>query len=267
MCRQNNTKSDFYNKVISKDNLSVRSGGNHSFALNDFDGWLSNIFQKIEFQSVLDICCGTGNQLVLYGQRNNMKLIAGIDSSEQSIEVAKSRLEKIDVTLPLNLRAMMMEDLIRNDVFNEVKFDVISCSYGLYYAENFREIIDYMIDHLTQSGTVIIVGPYGKNNAKFFDLLEEFYTLPDLVKRSSSTFMVDEVYPELSLNFNIEQKTFINKICYPSPAELVKYWKASTFYREEFEDSVITRIEKHFSDADEFVIEKNVIAYIAKRKL
>ena len=46
---------------------------------------------------------------------------------------------------------------------------------------------------------------------------------------------------------------------------LLAYWRASTFFNPERDGAVAREIEAHFEHADEFVVEKHVMAAIGKR--
>jgi SAM-dependent methyltransferase len=203
----------------------------------------------------------------LYNSRPQASLIAGVDISRQAIEAAMERLRKIGSNKRLILKNVKMEDMFLDSELEDIKFDLISCFYGLYYSANVNNTILSMMEHVSRGGTIFIVGPYGNNNASLFDLLSRHFKLPELVSRSSKTFMDEEVLPLLSKKHEIRQEVFVNRIHYPTAEALINYWKASTFYFLEFEYEVSKEINKYFSHHKEFVVEKHVMAIIAKRKV
>ncbi len=263
---ENNKDAKLFEKATSSKNLTERSSSNQQYASNDFTSWSNSLVNNISFSSVLDVCCGTGNQLVLYCSRPQVSLMAGVDISKQAIETARERLQKIGQNKRLILKTTKMEDMFRNSELKYIKFDLISCFYGLYYSNNVKNTLSDMIEHISASGTILIVGPYGRNNASLFDLVGRHFRLPELVVSSSRTFMEEEVLPFLSKRCEMEQKIFVNKICYPNPESLIDYWKASTFYFPEYENKVSADINTYFLYHKEFVVEKHVMAIIAKRK-
>ncbi|MCK4793152.1 MAG: methyltransferase domain-containing protein, partial [Desulfobacteraceae bacterium] len=269
---ENNTKkhkkndSQLMKKAVSSENLIRRSATNQQYAENDFNLWTKTLLSKLSFSSVLDVCCGTGNQLVIYSAIPTVSRIVGIDISKEALSKARERLRDGVEKGRVVLKVEKMEEMFSgSDIANE-RFDLISCFYGLYYSQKPVGTLREMIMHLRGSGTILIVGPYGKNNADFFTLLQRHFSLPDLVIRSSTSFMEEEIYPVLLENCDVTKEQFINRIHYPSPKLLIDYWKASTFYFSEHEKNVKRDIEVYFSSHKEFIVEKHIMAYIARRR-
>lgn len=258
--------SGLLEKAISSKKLVSRSGVNKRFAEKDFTKWTEELIKPLFFTNVMDVCCGTGNQLVLYAKKQGTDRMVGVDASQESLDKTKERLKDKAQSGKLLLKLVKMEKMFREPDIKTESFDLISCFYGLYYAEDPKKVIADMIDRLKYSGTALIVGPYGKNNADFFALLQRHYELPELVVRSATTFMENEVYPALSQRCDVKVKSFVNRIKYPNPQSLMDYWGSSTFYSPEHEDAVRKDIEEHFAKHKEYIIEKHVLAYIARRQ-
>lgn len=252
-------------RAVSTRGVHSRSEVNKQFGSSNFDRWVADILQGVSFTSVLDFCCGTGNQLVLYAQRAGLRELVGVDTSEESLKVAQQRLSESPLATPATLIGARMEEVFGNPELAKAKFDLISCFYGLYYARDVSAVLNAMMDHLCDMGTILIVGPYGENNATLFELLERHIELPDLVKRSSSTFMTQEVVPHLQEHLEVRTETFVNRICYPEPKAVIDYWRASTFFEQSVEEAVVRDVETHFKRHGEFVVEKHVMAAIASQ--
>ncbi len=251
-------------RATSTDNLKERANINLKYGSGDFEGWVDSLLGRVEFESVLDVCCGTGNQLVTYAKLNRNAALTGVDVSQKSLQTADERLKELGATA-YRLKAVGMEELFDDPEYAAGKFDLISCFYGLYYSRNAAKTLTRMIAHLSDRGYLLIVGPHGKNNAALFDILQQHFPLPELVVRSSSTFMEQEVFPVLSAVLTVTSKTFVNPVRYPTPQVVIDYWKSSTFYSEPHERAVIRDIETHFARQGEFVMEKHVIAYLARK--
>jgi len=251
-------------RAISTENLKERVNINHNYGTNNFDIWVDSLLDKIVYTSVLDICCGTGNQLLKYAKRNKTAHIIGVDISNESLITADKRLQSIGAS-GYKLKSISMEKMFDDVDIKDSKFDLISCFYGLYYSQNATKILEQIINHLSPNGTVLIVGPYGKNNANLFDLLQKHYTLPELVIRSSTTFMEQEVFPILSESTKVSIETFVNPVRFPDVQSLIDYWCASTFYSSYHEKAVKRDIEEHFARHRYFIVEKHVMAYLARK--
>jgi len=251
-------------KSIDSRNLINRADANRIYGANDFILWTKHLFDGISFSSVFDVCCGTGNQLVLYAERPEVRRIAGVDVSLDALRLAGERIKKIGAQDRVALKGARMEEMFSLPELINAKFDLISCFYGLYYSTDPKKTLTEMINHLSDNGVILIVGPYGNNNESFFSLLRKHFKLPDFVIYSSSLFMEKEVMPTLKRYGKVESEYFVNKIQYPNAKALLDYWRASTFYFPEYEETVARDIEMFFSLHKEFIVEKRVIAVIAK---
>ncbi|MDD5680704.1 MAG: class I SAM-dependent methyltransferase [Candidatus Omnitrophica bacterium] len=266
MQQAEHNKSGFAEKAVSSRGLTGRIDANRLYAKNDFNLWVAGLLDKIDFLSVLDVCCGTGNQLVLYAARPKVARIVGLDVSKDALAAANERLSKINSRASIELREGRMEDIPAMPGLKSEKFGLASCFYGLYYAKTPVKTLNDIMARVSEDGTVLIVGPYGGNNASLFSLLNRHFTMPELITRSSTTFMNKEVYPALKAGCIVEEERFVNPIIYPDAEALLNYWRASTFYFAEHEDAVRRDIEDHFSAHKEFIVEKHVKAYIGRRK-
>lgn len=255
---------ELMNKAIDSSNLSARASINSQYGTSDFSGWTRDIMEKLKFTNVLDVCCGTGNQLVLYAKNPDVKNITGVDLSKESLNSAYNRISTFPEDKNLLLKNVSIDEMFLDTEINQ-KYDLISCFYGLYYSKDVNKLLNDMIEHLSDTGAIVIVGPYGENNKNFFNLLEKYFKLPELVVRSSTTFMENEVLPVLSEKLKIEELNFVNSIHYSSFDDIFNYWKSSTFYFSDQEENIKQELESHFSKNDKFIIEKHVKAYIARK--
>lgn len=264
MTRSADNNNQLMQRATSTNNLKERADVNQSYGVNNFDEWVDSVLDKIQFASVLDICCGTGNQLVKYVKRNNNTSLIGVDISEESLQTADARLKSIGAK-KYSLKTIAMEHLFEDQEIDSRAFDLISCFYGLYYSRDTTKTLEQMLAHLTAKGTILVVGPYGNNNANLFNIIERHFTLPELVRRSSSTFMEFEVVPLLSKHLIVNTETFVNPVRYPNQKVLMDYWRASTFFSPVHENAVLRDIEEHFAGHGHFVMEKHIMACIASR--
>ncbi len=254
-------------KATNSDGVFNRSEINHRFGKNDFESWVNDIIRNLSFSSVLDVCCGTGNQLVLYNSRQEVNLLVGVDLSIDSLNIARKRLlEKRKEGTEYILEDVAMEEMFKFKEIGGRNYDLISCFYGLYYANDVPGVLKTMNEHLAKEGAILIVGPYGDNNKSMFDLFKRHFELPELVTRSSGTFMKAEVLPILKENFNLEIITFVNPVTYPSVDYFMNYWKASTFYSANHEEGVLKDVQKYFDENGCLVVEKHVMACIGRKK-
>ena len=253
--------SDLLNLATSSQSLQNRAKSNQQFSSSDFNGWVKSLFEDYKINNVLDVCCGTGNQLVIYAEKS-VKSITGLDVSAQSIEKSQQRLNKYEGDLTLVTAAM--EEYLATNPDNSKDF--ISSFYGLYYSQNIEETCQQIHRILETNGNFLVCGPYGNNNASLFSLLEKYYTLPEFVVYSSTTFMKETLSPILSkLSMSLEEKYFVNTISYPDTESLITYLKSSTFFNEDYHDEIIDDLNEHFKTHTVFKVEKHVMALVAKK--
>jgi ubiquinone/menaquinone biosynthesis C-methylase UbiE len=258
-------EDNVYKKAKDTKKLESRSDINTKYGEFDFSVWTKNLIRNLAVNNVLDVCCGTGNQLVLYARIPEVKMLFGVDISKEALKKAEERLKPLLPKDRFILIQSPMEEMFKNPILNSKKYNLISCFYGLYYSKNVTSTIEEMIEHLDKKGNILIVGPFGKNNASLFSLLEKYFKLPESVIRSSTTFMEEEVLPIVRKYCVITQKYFFNRIRFPNPESLLAYWKSSTFYFPEYEDEVLIEIKKYFNFNKEFIIEKHVMAIIGEK--
>lgn len=70
------------NLATSSKKLETRAAGNQAFSSSNFNSWVNSLFEQYSMNDVLDICCGTGNQLVIYAEKS-VRSITGLDISTQ----------------------------------------------------------------------------------------------------------------------------------------------------------------------------------------
>jgi ubiquinone/menaquinone biosynthesis C-methylase UbiE len=262
--RNNKVKSpskELLKLATSSQNLQNRANGNQQYASADFGTWVENIIDSYDKSNVLDICCGTGNQLVIYAKKP-LSSITGLDISEQSIEMAKQRLADFPGNLTLVTSAM--EDYL--DTVPHRSKDFISSFYGLYYTSNIEQTCQQIYNTLQPQGHFLVCGPHGDNNNSLFNLLEKYYSLPEIVSYSSSTFMLQTLSPILEkLSMKLDYQYFVNTISYPSVDSVMKYLQSTTFFNDKYSKEIKDDLDLHFKENTSFDVEKHVMALVATK--
>ena len=245
---------------------SARSAANRRFGDADFDGWVRGWLDALPAGVVLDLCCGTGNQLVLYASRPECLRMIGVDLSPEALAIAGERLESTRTNAQYALIEAELDTAFAEPALEGRAFDTVSCFYGLYYARDPASVLRSAYQHLAPGGAIVVVGPYGDNNASLFALLQRHFELPPLVLRSAGSFMTGEVVPALrETGAAVTAEKFVNRVRYPDATSVMQYWRASTFYEPAHEVDIARDLDAHFSGHDEFVVEKHVMAALARK--
>jgi len=103
--------------------------------------------EQLEFDTILDVGCGTGTLLSLITSKNSNAMISGVDLSTEMIKVAKGKLsEKAD------LRVGDSEEL----PWTESSFDVVLSTQSFHHYPNPDKVLAEMKRVLKPNGHLII---------------------------------------------------------------------------------------------------------------
>jgi SAM-dependent methyltransferase len=247
------------NSAAKTDYLEERIKQNEKNQSLDLNDWAFNkISGSDEKLSILELCCGTGKQSQKLLEKFPQSQITCVDISKDSIEFIKNQAfynsEKI------NLVVAGLDEFVNK--INE-KYDLIFCSYGLYYAENTDLVISQLIESLNINGRLIILGPYGPNNESLFNLVENSGAKIDpSILYTCTDFMFDKVIKNTATKLNkVQIDTSVNYINWKSTNDLLTYWKNSTFYNLNSENKFKEILENHFKNNSTFTVEKHIMLF------
>ena len=244
-------------RITNTSLVSDRQKINELYGSFDYDSWVMNIIKPERGESVLDLGCGTGKLIRPISQLVGKGMVVGVDKSWESLVVARSLCDG---------EGLLNVELVGCDI-DEVphrlgnwRFDIIVASYSIYYSVNQVRLMRELTLLLKPHGRLFIVGNDKGNNhelvkiinalsAAFFSSHKPFIT-PDEIANVSSAYQNSAVYHEG------------NKVTFPSPAEVVKYWKASSLYKPSLEGEFQDSIAKHFEANKEFVLTKTILGVL-----
>ena len=215
----------------------------------NFIDWIFKRLKIKKSSNILELCCGTGSQTM-----ELLKLV-GKDGRVFALDVSKDALEKLVKIVPHQLKGRIITIESKMENFSKslkaIKieppaFDLIFCSYGLYYSEHPEETLNETLILLKRDGKMAIIGPYRSNNGPLFDLLEEADVKIDpFITYTSRDFMELVVIPWSIGNFKkVNIHTVVNHVIWSNPENIITYWKNSTFY----DDEKLSRVEKKISE-------------------
>ena len=225
------------------------------------------IFDRVNVPSggvVLELCSGTGNQTIeLLKQVGENGKVFALDISEKALKKLKDKtpVNLIDrlITIPASIDSLQH---VLKKVSPEIRyFDLIFCAYGLYYSERPEDILREMLHWIAPDGSIIIVGPFGPNNAYLFNFLEiSGVKIPDYVRYTSQDFMEKITIPFATRHFSTNNRyTMVNPVIWKKQEDVFQYWQNSTFFDEKKKEKVKKQFDGFFKRNDEFVNEKWVM--------
>lgn len=240
---------------------------NALFQSLDFNKWVFDGLEVAEDASVLELCCGTGDQTTIFLEKLGRDgHITSVDASEKSLEKIKAGLGEDD-KIRLRLLHCDMDNLASEVLAKEAqKFDIVFCSYGLYYSKATGDLLDGLKQYLKPGGKMVVVGPFGPNNEQLFALVERAGAriAPDVL-HSSKTYMYEEVIPWASVNFvRVSLRTIHNDVVWEKQKDVLEYWKNTTFFNETLMDAFSQLVSREFSEKGVFLNRKWIMTMVAE---
>lgn len=137
---------------------------------------VNSINIKDENLNILDLSTGTGNIAIELAIKFPNANIFGVDISAQMLNIAKQKIENLGIK---NITYQLQD--VENLDFTDMKFDIITCGYGLFFYPNMDEVFKDVCSRLKSGGKFIFstftdkaFEPYSKI---FLDMLDVNYNI------------------------------------------------------------------------------------------
>jgi len=172
--------------------------------------------------NILDLSTGTGVLAIELAQKFPNANIYGVDISNEMLNVAKTKTKQLGLT---NI-TYLNQDV--EDLNLDIKFDLITCGYGLFFYPNMDSVFCDICNRLTTNGRFVFstftteaFEPYSK---KFLEILEERFNIkpPKVLKRR--TLKTKNEIKELSALVKYKQLD-IKDIDISYPLKVESLWK------------------------------------------
>jgi len=242
--------------------LSGRLDSNARYSTRDLNEWIRSFVQPAKHERILDVCCGTGKQLLQYARMAGET--HGLDASTESLAQVRLALQP---DMAVTLHQGYLEDVLDAFPGEREHFDWITCTYGLYYSSNVSKTVHDLESLLKPSGKLVVIGPARRNNESFYALVTKVSTIPEFVIWSSTVFMDQDLIPECEKLFgSIAVHEFENVIVYPTPEAVIDYWRScGTYYNAEAVPRIQRLLDEHFSLHGDFRITKQALGVVCSR--
>ena len=251
------------NRATQAELLEQRIAENRGSQEVDLVSWIFERVSVAKSDQVLELCCGTGSQtLPMLSALGEGGMVHVLDLSREALETLAKR--AIDLRHKLVMLQADLEDLsgaLERLELERPRFDLIFCAYGLYYSNNPTRTLDEIFTWLKPGGRIVVVGPFGPNNAPLFDLLRASdVTIPEPVLSSSEWFMNRTLVPWAAMRFRTTRiSTMVNRVRWAKPEHVLNYWQNTTFYSAKHRSEFEARLLQHFAHHPEFINEKWVM--------
>jgi ubiquinone/menaquinone biosynthesis C-methylase UbiE len=226
------------------------------FGSRDIDQWMLETLNLQKGLRILDVGCGAGKQcFVFFEALEGDADITGGDVSEELLakaiqENAKTGHKVAFTNLDFNKRFPMEDD----------QYDLVSCCFAIYYAQDIPFTIREMHRVLKPGGRLFTTGPMPENKLLFYDVIREATgkTIPPM---PGSSRYASEIYSTIKDQFEkVELHIFENPLTFKEIEPFLAYTRASLSEDRKLWSSF-------FQEKEDFERIMNQIAEVAARRL
>jgi len=237
-----------------KEKLEKRIKAHDKYSKYDINEWIFNIIKIKENESLLDIGCGTGKQLIPLSKKTK-ELVVGVDINEESLKHIENNSKSSNIKL---VQSSLKDMHAKLNKFP--KFDIIISCFAIYYSENPQQTILQLKSLLKENGRFFICGPSIDNNKALLSLHSKIGKLPKMHKG----FFENLAIPFLKENFkNVKISKFENPIAFPDINSLAEYWLSYSIGDKNKVEQFKKAAEEEFKGGNKFITKKEVIGVLA----
>jgi len=257
------------------DDLLTRINIHDAYGARDIDKWMLEVIPLEQGIKILDVGCGAGKQCFSFLAHLSGKAdITGGDVSDSLLNKAEEENKKLG-------ERVCFEELDFNKTFphEDNTYDLVSCCFAIYYAEDIPFTIKEMHRVLKPGGRLFTTGPMPENKQMFYEIIEEA-TGKEIPPMPGSSRYASEIQDTVKQQFaSVELNVFENPLTFPSVEPFLAYTQASlsedrllwnTFFqtKEDFKE-IMARIaqvaQKWFERDGELVMTKVVGGILATK--
>ena len=255
--------------------LQTRIDIHQKYGGRDIDTWMLDLLSPKEGWRILDVGCGAGKQCeAFHRQLGGRGVIVGVDISTELLAQAK----RLGAELGDGFH-LLESDFNRDLPLAGEHFDLVTCCFAIYYADNASMTIEEVHRVLKAGGTLFTTGPMPENKRLFYDVIKEATGQPIPHMPGSSRYGSEILQVLQNMFSDIEVHIFENPLTFEKAEPFLDYVRASLsedrrlwseFFRSEGDfDRIMDRIEvaseRRLAQDGELVMTKVVGGFIARR--
>jgi ubiquinone/menaquinone biosynthesis C-methylase UbiE len=255
--------------------LLTRIDIHNKFGSRDIDAWMLELLKLQKGTTILDVGCGAGKQCFsFYDYLGGQCDITGGDVSTELLtqarqESAKKGSQVKFIDLDFNQRFALDDN----------QFDLLSCCFAIYYAQDIPFTLREMHRVLKPGGRLFTTGPMPENKRLFYEIISEATHKPIPPMPGSSRYGSEILSTIRELFSKVEVHIFENPLVFQEVKPFIDYTRASlsedrklwnSFFqsKDEFEQ-IMAQIEEtadHYLRRDgELVMTKVVGGFLATK--
>ena len=204
--------------------LLTRIDIHNKFGARDIDRWMLDTLKLQKGTKILDVGCGAGK--LCFSFYNFLEGDCDITGGDVNAELlAQAHKEN---PLKANNQVKFIE-LNFNKAFDlsANTFDLLSCCFAIYYAEDIPFTISEMHRVLKPGGRLFSTGPMPTNKQVFYDIIKEATGKPIPPMPGSSRYSTGILDAVKSLFTSVDLVIFENPLTFEDAEPFVSYTRAS----------------------------------------
>jgi ubiquinone/menaquinone biosynthesis C-methylase UbiE len=207
----------------TSDDLLTRINIHDAYGARDIDKWMLEVLPLEQGMTILDVGCGAGKQCFSYlAHLSGKAQITGGDVSEELLTKAREENRKLG-------NRVTFKTLNFNEPFpyEDNTFDLVSCSFAIYYAEDIPFTIREMHRVLKPGGKLFSTGPMPENKQMFYEIIKEA-TGKEIPPMPGSSRYSTDILESIENTFSsVEVLIFNNPLTFPTVEPFLAYTRAS----------------------------------------
>ena len=166
--------------------LQTRIDIHGKYGGRDIDPWMLDLLDLQKGSKILDVGCGSGKQCFSYYQY--LQGEAEIHGGDVNRDLLNQAIESnTKIGSPIHFREVNFNQPFP---YESGQFDLVSCCFAIYYAENMPFTISEMHRVLKTGGHLFTTGPLPANKQLFYDVIKEATGKPIPPMPGSSRFRI-----------------------------------------------------------------------------
>ncbi len=203
--------------------LQTRIDIHGKYGGRDIDAWMLDLLKLTPGSRILDIGCGSGKQCFSYHKYLEGKAeIHGGDVNMELLNQARETNAKMGN--PVYFREVNFNETFP---YESDSFDLVSCCFAIYYAENMPFTIGEAHRVLKTGGRLFTTGPMPSNKQLFYDIIKEATGKPIPPMPGSSRYDSEILSTMRGLFSSVDVHIFENPLAFESVDPFLAYTRAS----------------------------------------
>jgi ubiquinone/menaquinone biosynthesis C-methylase UbiE len=203
--------------------LQTRIDIHNQYGGRDIDQWMLELLQILPGTRILDVGCGTGKQCFSYLDYLQGKAeVTGGDVNEELLNQARLKNEQLGSPVKF-----MNLDFNHRFPLGDNTFDLESCCFAIYYAEDIPFTIREMYRVLKPTGRLFTTGPMTTNKKLFYDIIREA-TNKEIPPMPGSSRYGSMILATMQQTFrDVQVHIFENPLTFEAVEPFIAYTRAS----------------------------------------